>query len=262
MATYLKKAIKTAQSDESKIRETVAGILDDIEKRGEAAVSELAAKFDNWTEDVILTEEKKQELIATVPQAVKDDFKFAYEQVSSFAAKQRESMQEFETEITPGVVLGQRLVPVQCAGCYIPGGRFAHASSSIMSAATAKAAGRHLEVVAVVVGTDEDPQDMDAQIEMLQGAGANVDTSNDFVVRYAGELVSTLAQPAAEADTAAFTEVDLDMLKQPLAGINAGLESFADSIKEQDAAAIHVDWRPPAGGNEKLMAILERMKGK
>jgi FdrA protein len=127
--------------------------------------------------------------------------------------------------------------------------------------ATAKAAGRHLEVVAVVVGTDEDPQDMDAQIEMLQGAGAKIDTSNDFVVRYAGELVSALAQPAAEeAETAAFKEVDLDMLKQPLAGINAGLESFAESIKDQDTAAIHVDWRPPAGGNEKLMAILERMK--
>ena len=141
MATYLKTAAKTPQSDESRVRETVAGILDDIKERGEAAAMELAAKFDGWTDDVILTEEKKEQLIATVPQAVKDDFKFAFEQVSRFAVKQRESMQEFETEITPGVVLGQRLVPVQCAGCYIPGGRFAHASSSIMSAATAKAAG-------------------------------------------------------------------------------------------------------------------------
>lgn len=141
MVEYLKKALKTAQSDESRVRETVAGLLDDIQKRGEAAVSELAAKFDNWTEDVILSEEKKKELIATVPQAVKDDFKFAYEQVNNFAVKQRESIKEFETEIYPGLTLGQRLVPVQCAGCYIPGGRFAHAASSIMSAATAKAAG-------------------------------------------------------------------------------------------------------------------------
>jgi len=129
--------------------------------------------------------------------------------------------------------------------------------------ATAKAAGRHLEVVAVVVGTDEDPQDMAAQIEMLQGAGARVDTSNDFVVRYAGELVAALTKPAeAEIDEISFKQVDLDMLKQPLAGLNAGLESFAESIKDQEAAAIHVDWRPPAGGNEKLMAILERMKSK
>jgi FdrA protein len=117
-------------------------------------------------------------------------------------------------------------------------------------------------VVAVVVGTDEDPQDMDEQIEMLQGAGALVDTSNDFVVRYAGQLVQALSQPAEEAPAAAIKEVNLEMMKQPLAGLNVGLESFAESIKDQDAAAVHVDWRPPAGGNEKLMGILERMKSK
>lgn len=127
--------------------------------------------------------------------------------------------------------------------------------------AKAKSAGRHLEVVAVVVGTDEDPQDMDAQIEQLQGAGALVDTSNDFIVRYAGGVVQALAQPTEEAPAPRFKPVDLDQMNQALAGINAGLESFAQSIQEQEAAAIHVDWRPPAGGNEKLMAILERMKG-
>jgi FdrA protein len=128
--------------------------------------------------------------------------------------------------------------------------------------ARAKKAGRHLEVVAVVVGTDEDPQDMDAQIEMLQGAGAKVDTSNDFVTRYVGDVVTALAQPAEEAAQAAdFAPVNLENLKKPLAGINAGLESFAESIKAQDSGAIHVEWKPPAGGNEKLMKILERMKG-
>ena len=65
----------------------------------------------------------------------------AYEQVYGFAVKQRESMQEFNTEITPGVTLGQRLIPCNCAGCYVPGGLFAHAASAIMSIATAKAAG-------------------------------------------------------------------------------------------------------------------------
>jgi FdrA protein len=71
-----------------------------------------------------------------------------------------------------------------------------------------------------------------------------------------------LAQPAEEAAQAAdFTPVNLENLKKPLAGINAGLESFAESIKAQDSGAIHVEWKPPAGGNEKLMKILERMKG-
>jgi sulfopropanediol 3-dehydrogenase len=79
--------------------------------------------------------------VSIVPQRVKDDIKFAYDQVFSFASKQRESMHEFETESFPGVTLGQRLIPVNCAGCYIPGGRFAHIASAIMSIGTARAAG-------------------------------------------------------------------------------------------------------------------------
>ncbi len=127
--------------------------------------------------------------------------------------------------------------------------------------AKAKAAGRHLEVVAVVSGTDLDPQGMDEQIDMLEKAGVVVSASNDVVVRYAGEMVQALSEPAEAVDDFTFTPVDIDGLKRPLGGLNAGLESFAISIKDQDAAAMHVDWRPPAGGNEKLMKILERMKG-
>jgi sulfopropanediol 3-dehydrogenase len=76
-----------------------------------------------------------------VPQTAKEDIRFAYDQVYGFAVKQRESMKAFETELLPGVTLGQRLVPCQCAGCYVPGGRFAHAASAVMSVATARAAG-------------------------------------------------------------------------------------------------------------------------
>jgi sulfopropanediol 3-dehydrogenase len=141
MATYVKQAIKTAQSSEADTRETVAALLQDIKSRGESAVRELAHKFDGWTGDLIVSAEEQEKIIATVPQQVRDDIRFAYDMVYGFAVKQRENMQSFETEIYPGVTLGQRLVPCQCAGCYIPGGRFAHAASSIMSVATAKAAG-------------------------------------------------------------------------------------------------------------------------
>ncbi len=128
--------------------------------------------------------------------------------------------------------------------------------------ATASAAGRNLPVVAVVVGTDLDPQGMDGQIEQLKAAGAWVENRNDVAVQYVGELVEALGRRAAgvaeEASVGA--EVDLARVQAPLAGINVGLESFAESLKEQDAAAIHVDWRPPAGGNQKMAALLERMK--
>ena len=138
---YLKKALKTAESDTEKIRGIVQGILTDIEARGEVAVQELALKFDNWKGDFILNDEKKQKLIAAVPETVKEDIRFAHAQVSGFAKAQRNSLTEFEHETLPGVRLGQKIIPMDVAGCYIPGGRFAHACSAIMSVATAKAAG-------------------------------------------------------------------------------------------------------------------------
>lgn len=141
MATYLKKATGQTGAAESDVKHIVKNILNDIRSRRETAVTELAAKFDNWTRDFVIGPEEFDKLIAQVPQSVRDDIRFAHDQVYGFAVKQRESMQEFETELHPGVTLGQRLIPCQCAGCYVPGGRFAHAASALMSVATAKAAG-------------------------------------------------------------------------------------------------------------------------
>ncbi len=138
---FIKKAIKTAESNSKKIRSIVQDILSDIETNGEKAVIELAKKFDNWEGDFILSPEKKQRLIDEVSDEVKQDIRFAHEQVSGFAKAQKNSIQEFETEPIPGVRLGQKILPMEVAGCYIPGGRFAHACSAIMSVATAKAAG-------------------------------------------------------------------------------------------------------------------------
>jgi sulfopropanediol 3-dehydrogenase len=146
MATYLKKTSKKIEETESKTRDIVKGILNRIRSQKEPAVRELAAKFDNWTRDFVLSKEEIEALIDMVPQTAKDDIRFAYDQIYGFAIKQRESMKAFETELLPGVTLGQRLVPCQCAGCYVPGGRFAHAASAIMSVATAKAAGVPLVV--------------------------------------------------------------------------------------------------------------------
>jgi len=125
---------------------------------------------------------------------------------------------------------------------------------------TAKKAGRHIEVIAVVTGTDEDPQDFNGQIELLKNAGAWVDPSNEVVVRYAGRLLRALADRENPTEGPSGKPVDLATLKKPLAAINVGLESFAENLIAQAAPTIHVDWKPPAGGNERLMNILERMK--
>jgi FdrA protein len=126
--------------------------------------------------------------------------------------------------------------------------------------ADAKKAGRHLEVTCVVTGTDEDPQNFDSQMEQLQKAGAWVDPSNEVVVRRVGRIMRALNERGSVAAAVLGKPVDLPNLKKPMAAINVGLESFAANLKDQDAPNIHVDWKPPAGGNEKLAGILERMK--
>ncbi len=120
--------------------------------------------------------------------------------------------------------------------------------------AEALAAREDLEVVVLVVGTDEDPQDLAAQRERLEAAGARV--FDDLAVGL-GWLAERLRPEAPEAPTA----VPLEALAAPVA-INVGLESFYASLVGQGARAIQVDWRPPAGGDERLQAILERMKSR
>jgi sulfopropanediol 3-dehydrogenase len=138
---YIKKAEKTAEGNSDRIRGTVKEILADIEQRGEEAVTALAKKFDNWEGPFVLSPEKKQALIDRVPESVKADIRYAHQQVSAFAKAQKESIKEFEMSPMDGVRLGQRIIPIEVAGCYVPGGRFAHACSAIMSVATAKVAG-------------------------------------------------------------------------------------------------------------------------
>ena len=126
--------------------------------------------------------------------------------------------------------------------------------------AKAHAAGRHLEVLVALVGTDEDPQVLSNQAARLEEAGARVDTSHEQAVRCAGRLARWLNRSSDLPAARVGPPVDLATLQQPLAAVNVGLEAFAHSLKVQGASAIHVDWRPPAGGDERLMAILRRMK--
>jgi len=118
----------------------------------------------------------------------------------------------------------------------------------------ARAAGRDLAVAALVIGTDEDPQDLKVQIETLERAGAHV-------VRTVGELVDFAVRRLPAPAESVEIPVPLEVFAEPIAAVNIGLESFHDSLVAQGAAAVQVDWRPSAGGNEKLAGILARMKG-
>ena len=140
---FLKEAVsaEVVANEDDRIQAVVKEMLQHIERDGEEAVAGYAKQFDNWEGEFVLSEEKKQALIAQVPQSVKDDIDFAHRQVKRFAEAQRDSLTEFEIESEEGVRLGQKVIPVQVAGCYIPGGRYSHAASALMSVATAKAAG-------------------------------------------------------------------------------------------------------------------------
>ena len=142
MATrYLKQASKTPETETATARNVVAEMLAEIERRGESAVREYAAKLDNWRGDILVTPEEIERRTRDIPAAVKRDIEFATEQVRRFALAQAASMREFSVELAPGVIAGQRLIPVNVAGCYVPTGRYAHIASAYMSIATAKAAG-------------------------------------------------------------------------------------------------------------------------
>src|SRR6185503_11878831 len=138
---YLKKAGKTPETDSGEARKVVAAMLAEIERRGEAAVREYAEKLDGWRGEIVVSAEEIERRTKAIPAGVKRDIEFATGQVRRFARAQRESVREFEAEVAPGLVAGQRLVPVNVAGCYVPTGRYAHIASAYMSIATAKAAG-------------------------------------------------------------------------------------------------------------------------
>ncbi len=139
--TYLKKASKTPETETATAQAVVHEMLAEIGARGEAAVRAYAKKLDQWDGEIVLPRAEIDRRAAEVPAQVRQDIDFAIAQVSAFARAQRDSMHEFAVELHPGVMAGQRVLPVNVAGCYAPAGRYAHIASAYMGVATAKAAG-------------------------------------------------------------------------------------------------------------------------
>ncbi len=222
---YLKQAAKTPESETGAARQVVDGMLAEIGRRGEDAVREYAAKLDGWTGSIVVSPAEVERRAREVPEGVRRDIEFATAQVRRFAAAQRASLAEFSTEVAPGLTAGQRLIPVNVAGCYVPTGRYAHIASAYMSVATAKAAG----VPSVIAcstpyrGEGIHPQVLYA----MQVAGA------DVILTLGGvQAIATLAlglftgKPAdivvgpgnkfvAEAKRALFGRVGIDVLAGP-----------------------------------------------
>ena len=138
---YLKKADKTAAQEAVDTSATVMNILNDIEAKGDEGALHYAAQFDHYDGNLILTEDEIAAAAQQVPQKLKDDIAFAHDNVRRFAQLQRSTIADVDMEIVPGLTAGQKAIPVNSAGCYIPGGRYSHIASAIMTVTTAKVAG-------------------------------------------------------------------------------------------------------------------------
>jgi sulfopropanediol 3-dehydrogenase len=222
---YLKKAVLTATSDASDVHDTVKRILDEIEAGGDAAARAYAAKFDQYEGNIILTADEIAAATALVPQKLKDDIQFAHDNVRRFAIAQKATVSDVEVEIVPGLIAGQKAIPVDAAGCYIPGGRYSHIASAIMTVTTAKVAGcNHIIATspprpgvgvapAIVYAAHICGADTIMALGGVQGVAAM--TFGLFGLPKANILVGPGNQFVAEAKRILFGRVGIDMIAGP-----------------------------------------------
>lgn len=222
---YLKQASKTPVSDTREVRATVREMLREIEAGGEAKALDFARQFDGYEGELILSDESIAAATAKVPQKLQDDIRFAHENVRRFAEAQKMSLSNFEIEIRPGFVTGQKTIPVQAAGCYVPGGRYAHVASAIMTVTTAKVAGcGHIAVCsppraaaglppAIIFAAHVCGADRILAMGGVQGVAAMA--NGLFGLPQADILVGPGNQYVAEAKRILFGDVGIDMVAGP-----------------------------------------------
>jgi len=144
MATreYLKKAVQRSVEADENVRNTVAEILRAVQNEGDAAVRRYSERLDHWSPPSFrLSPAEIAAALATVSKEDRAQIAYCRDQVAAFAERQRDTFSAMEIELQPGVVLGQKLIPVSSVGAYVPGGRYPLVASALMSITTAKVAG-------------------------------------------------------------------------------------------------------------------------
>ncbi len=222
---YLKKAPKTSTTDSSDVRETVQKILDDVEAGGDTAAMEYAKKFDQYEGNIMLTADEIEAAADAVPQQLKDDIAFAHDNVRRFAEVQKQTMHSVELEVVPGFMLGQKTIPCRAVGCYVPGGRYSHIASAIMTVTTAKVAGCEHIVACSPPRKDEGIAPAIIYAASLCGAdkvmamggvqGVAAMTFGLFGLPKADILVGPGNQFVAEAKRILYGRVGIDMIAGP-----------------------------------------------
>lgn len=222
---YLKKATLTSRSDASETQAIVRGILDDIEMGGDAKALEYAAKFDKYDGNTILTNAEIEAACAQVPDKLKRDIDFAHDNVRRFAEAQKGTVADFELEVVPGLIAGQKAIPVDAAGCYVPAGRYCHIASAVMTVTTARVAGcRNIAVAspprpgvgvapAIVYAAKASGADQIMAIGGVQGVASMA--FGLFGLPKANIIVGPGNQFVAEAKRMLYGRVGIDMIAGP-----------------------------------------------
>ena len=238
---YLKKAPLHSRSDAGETRDIVGKILDEIEAGGDEKALEYAAKFDNYQGAILLSAEAIKTASALVPDKMKRDIEFAHANVKKFAEVQKSTVADFETEVVPGLIAGQKAIPVNAAGCYIPGGRYSHIASAIMTVTTAKVAGCKNIIAcspprpdigvapAIIYAAHISGADKILAMGGVQGVAAM--TFGLFGLPKANILVGPGNQFVAEAKRMLFGRIGIDMiigalLCEKLGILNLGIEGI------------------------------------
>lgn len=222
---YLKKATPPQEAIDGATAETVQRLLADIQTNGREAVEKYARDLDGWRGSIVVSQDDLSKASNSLAQGVKDDIAFAYARVKDFAQRQRDSLHEFEAELIEGLITGQKLIPVNTAGCYVPGGRYAHAASAIMSVCTAKVA-RVSNIVATSPG-HKDSGVNPAILHAMKLCGADTVLSLGGVQGiaamafglYSSRPADVIVGPGnrfvAEAKRALFGRIGIDVLAGP-----------------------------------------------
>ena len=130
-----------AQRD-PEVAATVSQMLSDIQGRGLVAVREYAERLDGWSGTSFeVTDQQLRSAGDGLPRELREALDAGAERTRRFASMQRDRLVDFEEEVLPGVVCGQRYIPVQTIGAYLPAGRFPLLASAFMTVGVASVAG-------------------------------------------------------------------------------------------------------------------------
>jgi sulfopropanediol 3-dehydrogenase len=140
---HLKSAPGLPVDSQGDTADIVQIMLARIASKGEGAITEYAKALDGWTGDIVVPQDQIDQAAMRVPQDLRDAIRYAHDNIRRFAEAQRASVRDIEVELRPGLTAGQRQIPLTAAGCYVPGGRYAHIASALMTITTARAAGVH-----------------------------------------------------------------------------------------------------------------------